>query len=104
MAASFADHGDRWTLANADGTATVWKQVTAQADPWLDGLSTADMLEELPRPPGFRRPIGDAIRRMTYHYWFHIGEILAIRQLLGHRRLPEYVGDIETKAPYRPEG
>ncbi len=32
-----------------------------------------------------------------------IGEILAIRQLVGHRRLPEYVGDIEAKAPYRPE-
>jgi hypothetical protein len=40
---------------------------------------------------------------MTYHYWFHIGEILAIRQMLGHRRLPEYVGSIEAKAPYRPE-
>ena len=80
-----------------------WKKVTALADPWLDRLTTADMLEELPRPPGFRRPVGDAMRRMTYPYWFHIGEILAIRQLLGHRRLPEHVGDIESRAPYRPE-
>jgi hypothetical protein len=45
--------------------------------------------------------VGDSIHRVTYHYWFHIGEILAIRQVLGHRRLPEYVGDIEKKAPYR---
>ncbi|MDP8905300.1 MAG: DinB family protein [Chloroflexota bacterium] len=80
-----------------------WKQVTAMADPWLDALTTASMLQELPRPPGFKRSIGDAIRRNTYHYWFHIGEILAIRQLLGHTRLPEYVGNIEGKATYRPE-
>ena len=39
---------------------------------------------------------------MTYHYWFHIGEILAVRQLLNHPRRPEYVGDIERLAPYRP--
>ena len=32
MAASFADRGDCWTLTNADGTATVWKQVTARED------------------------------------------------------------------------
>jgi hypothetical protein len=46
---------------------------------------------------------GDAIRRMTYHYWFHIGEIQSIRQMLGHRKLPMYVGSLEAKAPYRPE-
>ena len=27
----------------------------------------------------------------------------AIRQMIGHTNLPEYVGDIETEAPYRPE-
>jgi hypothetical protein len=40
---------------------------------------------------------------MTYHYWFHIGEILAMRQLMDHPRRPEYVGDIEGQAPYRAE-
>ena len=38
---------------------------------------------------------------MTYHYWFHTGEILAIRQVLGHARLPEFVGNIDVEAPYR---
>jgi hypothetical protein len=79
-----------------------WKQVTADVDAWLDGLTTADLLQQLP-PPGNKRTVGDAIRRMTYHYWFHIGEILALRQLMGHPRRPEYVGDIEGKAPYRAE-
>ncbi len=46
---------------------------------------------------------GSALRRVTYHYWYHIGEIQAIRQMLGHKDLPEYVGNIETEAPYRPE-
>ena len=52
---------------------------------------------------GGKRTVGDSIQRVTYHYWFHIGEILAIRQLLGHRRLPEYVGDIDSRAPWRPD-
>jgi len=47
--------------------------------------------------------VGSALRRITYHYWYHIGEIQAIRQMLGHKDLPEYVGDIEAEAPYRPE-
>jgi hypothetical protein len=46
---------------------------------------------------------GSALRRITYHYWYHIGEIQAIRQMLGHMNMPEFVGDIEVEAPYRPE-
>jgi hypothetical protein len=40
--------------------------------------------------------------RTTYHYWFHAGEVAAVRQLLGHGDLPEFVGDM-TPATYRPE-
>jgi hypothetical protein len=79
-----------------------WKQVTGDVDAYLETLTTPDLLRPLP-PPGGSRTVGDAIRRMTYHYWFHIGEILAIRQMMGHPRRPEYVGDIEGKAPYRAE-
>jgi hypothetical protein len=80
----------------------LWKRITKAADPWLDGLTTAALLEPLP-PPGAKRTAGDAIRRTTYHYWFHIGEIQAIRQVLGHGKLPDFVGDLETRAPYVPE-
>lgn len=79
-----------------------WKTVTAETDALMERLTTADLLSQLP-PPGNKRTVGDAIRRMTYHYWFHIGEILALRQLMGHPRRPEYVGNIEDKAPYRAE-
>jgi hypothetical protein len=81
-----------------------WRRITKSADPFLDGLRTADLLEDLPvdgRPTG--QTLGSAIRRLTYHYWYHIGEIQAIRQMLGHQKLPIYVGNIEGRAPYRPE-
>ena len=78
------------------------RAVMAAADPWLDALTSEDLLMEL-QPPGPRRTIGDALQRAIYHQWFHAGEILAIRQLLGHRRLPEFVGSLEALAPYRPD-
>lgn len=76
-----------------------WRNVTSAADPHLDALDEAAMATELPGSPP--RMTGTAILRVTYHYWFHTGEILAIRQLLGHPRRPEFVGDIDARAPYR---
>jgi hypothetical protein len=81
-----------------------WHTVTQAADPFLDTLTTAALQEELlldGKPVG--QTVGSGLRRITYHYWYHIGEIQAIRQMLGHKDLPEYVGDIEAEAPYRPE-
>lgn len=82
----------------------VWEHVTAAGDPWLSGLRAADMEGALggDGPP---RRIGTSLLRVTYHYWFHNGEIQAIRQMLGHGAagpLPEFVGDIDDVAPYRP--
>lgn len=82
----------------------IWSTVTKAADPYLDSLTTDILLTDLllnGEPVGQSR--GSALRRITYHYWYHIGEIQAIRQMLNHAGLPEYVGDIETEAPYRPE-
>jgi hypothetical protein len=81
-----------------------WQSVTKAADPYLDTLTTETMQDDLllnGEPVG--QSIGSALRRVTYHYWYHIGEIQAIRQMLGHKDLPEYVGNIETEAPYQPE-
>lgn len=81
-----------------------WRTITSDADPWLEGLAG----EELPHPAivdgkPWRATRGSWLRRVTYHYWFHTGEILAIRQILGHGELPEFVGDLDELAPYRPE-
>jgi hypothetical protein len=40
---------------------------------------------------------------VIYHYWYHLGENMAIRQQLGQSHLPQFVGDIDNKAPYRPD-
>ncbi len=82
----------------------IWHKVTKAADVYLDTLTTETLQGDLLRdgkPIG--QSMGSALRRITYHYWFHTGEIQAIRQMLGQANLPEYVGDIETEAPYRPE-
>lgn len=82
----------------------IWLEVTGLCTPYLDPLTSADLQEELLRHGKVvGQNLGSAMLRLTYHYWYHIGEVLAIRQLLGHRNLPEFVGDIEQRAPYRSE-
>ena len=82
----------------------MWRTITEATDPFLDSLTTKGLQKDLPlNGKSVGQTQGDAIRRMTYHYWFHIGEIQSIRQMLGHKKLPIYVGSIEAKAPYRPE-
>jgi hypothetical protein len=81
-----------------------WHTVTKAADPYLDSLTTEILLMDLllnGQVVGQTR--GSALRRITYHYWFHTGEISSIRQMIGGKDLPEYVGDIDGEAPYRPE-
>ncbi len=82
----------------------IWRRVTQAVDPFLDTLTTAKLQTELLRDGvAVGQTLGSALRRNTYHYWFHNGEIQAIRQMLGQTNLPEYVGDIEKQAPYRAE-
>lgn len=81
-----------------------WRAITRAADPWLETLTPAKLQAPVVsqgQPSAYR--CGDLLQRVIYHYWYHLGENLAIRQQLGHRRLPVYVGDIDHKAPYRPE-
>jgi hypothetical protein len=82
----------------------VWDAITRAADPWLEALTVTKLQEHVvidgqPTPYIF----GSLLQRVIYHYWYHIGENLAIRQMLGHTDLPEFVGDIDGEAPYRPE-
>ena len=82
----------------------IWHRFTRAADAYLDTLTTGALQRELWRDgKPTDQSIGSALQRVTYHYWFHIGEIQAIRQMLGQANLPEYVGDIDVQAPYRPE-
>jgi len=81
-----------------------WERVVAVADPFLDGLTSADLEVALPHDGRERAPTaGDQLQRITYHYWSHIGESSAVRQILGHADVPQFVGPIERIAPYRRE-
>lgn len=80
-----------------------WRIITQTADEYLDTLTT-ELLQTHLEYKGGRRPesIGTMVYRNTYHYWHHLGEAHAIRQMLGHQDLPEFVGDM-SQALYRPE-
>jgi hypothetical protein len=81
-----------------------WKRMTALGDTYLDTLTTADLARPLPHDERADPPAaGSQLQRITYHYWSHIGEASAVRQIMGHRRLAQFVGAIERDAPYRPE-
>ncbi|HEY9152738.1 MAG TPA: DinB family protein [Anaerolineales bacterium] len=82
----------------------IWHTVTKAVDPFLDSLTTESLLADLLRDgKSIGQSVGSAMRRTTYHYWYHMGEIQAICQMLGHTDLPQYVGEIEQQAPYRAE-
>ena len=80
-----------------------WQGITQAADPYLDTLTPQTLLTYLKRD-GKLLPenTGTLLMRNIYHYFYHTGEAAAIRQMLGHKNLPDYVGDME-EVQYRPE-
>jgi len=78
-----------------------WRTVTRAADRYLDTLAGGDLTRRWKRESSNETP-GTKLHRTTYHYWFHLGESQAVRQLLGHTRLPTFVGGF-GKSQYQPE-
>ena len=78
-----------------------WRTITKAADPYLDGLAGTKLTRPWKRESSKETP-GTKLHRTTYHYWFHLGESQAVRQMLGHTGLPDFVGGF-GKARYRPE-
>jgi hypothetical protein len=78
-----------------------WRNITGTADEYLNNLSP-DMLSTFFVVNGktLTESIGTLLLRNIYHYWFHIGEAYAIRQLLGHQDLPDFVGSMTEAAYY----
>ena len=85
-----------------DEVLQAWREITAAADEWLRTATTEALLTgpvRRGRPPA--TSMGNRLQRTIYHYWYHQGENQAIRQHLGHARLPQFVGDIDSEAPFR---
>ncbi len=79
----------------------VWHTVTVAADRYLDTL-TQGLLQTHFERQGKPVPesVGTMLLRNLYHYWYHLGEGHAIRQMLGHPDLPQFVGNM-SQAAYR---
>lgn len=75
-----------------------WEKVASACDPYLHSLYSQNLEEHMfVREKELPFNIGTMISRVIYHYWYHNGEIQAIRQMLGHTNLPDFVSDdIET--------
>ncbi len=86
-----------------DEMMVAWKTITKATDPWLDALTSEKLQEHVVRngKPS-KSTFGSLLQRVIYHYWYHTGENLAIRQMLGHNNLPVFVGNIDGEAPYQP--
>jgi uncharacterized damage-inducible protein DinB len=88
------------TLADAQA---LWQASTGAADEWLDGVTTERLLSPFTSPTGdWSTSFGNLLQRVIYHYWYHTGESMAIRQALGHTGLPDFVGSLDDEASYRP--
>ena len=81
-----------------------WQTVTRAADLWLDTVTTAGLQQLFSSPTaGWTTSFGNLVQRVIYHYWYHTGENMAMRQMLGHTDLVDFVGDLDSEAPYRPD-
>lgn len=72
-----------------------WQAITQAADAYLERLSTLDLEQVFVyNDTPLAENVGTLMLRNTYHYWFHTGEAHAVRQMLGHVDLPQFVGSM----------
>jgi uncharacterized damage-inducible protein DinB len=81
-----------------------WEVTTQAANQYLETVTSGMLLEHFlwngkPRPES----IGTTLHRCIYHYWYHTGEASAVRQLLGHTDLPQFIGEMSAAAYRREE-
>ena len=83
---------------------SAWRKITREADKWLDTVTNRKLLQFV-ELNGKRtdRMYGNLLQRVIYHYWYHTGENMAVRKILGHHGIGYFVGNIDGKAPYTPE-
>jgi hypothetical protein len=85
-----------------DEVLPIWNSIHRETDPWLDTLTETSLRQPYVRPNGMPggRIVGSLVQRVIYHYWYHLGQNMAIRRMLGHARLPQFVGNIDEQAPF----
>lgn len=92
------------TLPPRDGTPPAYQHALALLDEgarildWLPGAPD----EALSRVSHRGETVGQFLLRAVLHSWFHIGEINAVRQHLGHPAV-DFVGDFGGRLDWLPE-
>jgi hypothetical protein len=80
----------------------LWRATCEAADECLHAVNEEGLRQPVAAPDATveGENLGTRIVRNIFHYWCHIGEISAIRQMLGHERPPQFVDvhDWEYKA------
>jgi len=78
---------------------SAWRTITDTADIYLAALTPEQMRTNFHwHGEDIRENVGTMLMRNVYHYWFHTGQGLLIRKMLGHSKLPEFVGDMSRAA------
>jgi len=81
----------------------LWKEITAAADVYLNTITPEILISYFNfNGKPVAESVGTMLMRNIYHYWYHIGEASAVRQILWHQNLAEFVGDL-NQAPYKNE-
>lgn len=80
-----------------------WNAVMPVCDAYLKTLEDADMTQFLKWPNGqnFWDDIGTTILRHTWHYWYHLGEMQALRSSMGHKNQGPYIGNIGSFGQFK---
>jgi hypothetical protein len=77
-----------------------WREITASADAYLDRVTGDDLTHFFPfGSRTWGENAGTLLQRNTFHYWYHLGEGMAVRQMLGHTDLPQFVGNMGALTP-----
>ncbi len=75
----------------------IWLEAAARSDERLEHVDEEALRQ--PLQTSWPENLGTAVMRNTFHYWFHAGEVNAIRQLLGHREII-FVGEMRGRLEY----
>ena len=72
-----------------------WQRITEAADEYLDTITAKDLDQHYAwKNTQWDENVGGLLLRNIFHYWYHIGEIQAVRQRFGHTDLPDFIGDL----------
>lgn len=74
-----------------------WRAVTTAADTYLTTVGGETLHTHFTwRGREMDESVGTMLQRTIYHYWFHCGEAYAVRQMLGHTGMGDFVGDMSN--------